>query len=219
MLEKIKVYLPDTELKSENVKSFHHEHIEYSKLYRTIQKGYSIQYTFEKRLVDHIEDVIYSPKTVWLADELISQPVDGEPTLFYPVILKTDGEYSEEGEHMHHCVATYADREQSLIISIRKDSPFGTERVTCEFDTRTKNMIQAKSFCNAKPPEEFEFAIDKVEHRIDIFRGSIKSTGKEKIPLVINGVEIKQPKVETTYDFLMQEINDHQQRIVQPLEF
>ena len=216
MLEKIKECLPDVELRSENFKAFHHEHIEYSKLHRKIQKGYSIEYVFEKSLVDHIEDVIMSPKTLWLEDEAISQPIDGEPTLFYPVILKTDAEYSEEGEHMHHCVATYADREQSLIISIRKGSPEGNDRVTCEFDTRTKRMVQAKSFCNARPPEEFKHALEKVEHRIDIYKRSIKSIGKERIPLIINGVKIEVPEKKSTGEELMDQIQRFVDRPVLP---
>jgi hypothetical protein len=190
MIAKIKEYIPETELRAQNFKDFHHEHIEYSKIERSIQKGYSIQYTFDDKLIEHIEE-----EMKFLLDS-------NEITSFYPVILKTDGEYSEEGKHMHHCVATYSDREQSIIISIREGDTSGAERVTCEFDVR-KNLIQAKSFCNAKPPERFQLAIDKLCHRVNIFRGSIKSTGKEKIPLVINGIQvpIKEEKI-NTFDFL-----------------
>jgi len=112
-------------------------------------------------------------------------------------LLKIDGEYTEEGSHMHHCVASYADKERSIIVSVREGSPTGSERVTCEFDVRDKSCVQEKYFCNAVPPERFEFALEKTRHRIKIFRGSIKSTSKEKVPLVINGVqlEIKEPDV------------------------
>lgn len=206
MIAKIKEYIPETQLRSQNFKDFHHEHIAYSKIERSIQKGYTIQYTFDDKLVNHIEKQMSFPTN---NNEVIS---------FYPVILKTDGEYSEEGSHMHHCVATYSDREQSIIISIREGDASGAERVTCEFDVK-KNLIQAKSFCNAKPPERFELAIEKLCHRVNMFSGSIKSLGKEKVPLVINGIQVS-PKEDnvTTLDFLLGQVDRYVENVI-PQDF
>jgi hypothetical protein len=192
LINKIREYIPTIELKCTNIKDFHHEHIEYSKIERSIQKGYSIEYTFDQRLIKLVEHEMVPP---------------GGVDLYIPVILKTDGEYSEEGSHMHHCVASYADREQSLIISIRKDSKFGNERVTCEFNVKSKELVQAKYFCNAVPPQEFEFAISKLSHMIKMYRGSIQSTGKQKIPLVINGIEIPMIEKKDTLAFLLDQID------------
>jgi hypothetical protein len=46
--------------------------------------------------------------------------------------------------------------------------------------------------------------IEKLKHRIETYRGSIKSTGKEKIPLVINGktIEIKEREQDAIYRML-----------------
>lgn len=184
MIAKIRKYFPETEMRATTQMEFHHEHLELSKIERTIRKGYSIQYTFEKRLVNTIEKTILNH---------VSDDTYLTATAFYPVILKTDAEYTEEGGHMHHCVASYADSEGSLIVSIRENSSCGDERVTCEYSTKTKELIQAKYFCNANPPERFENVIKELSKRIETFKGSIKSTGKEKIPLVINGVEIAPP--------------------------
>jgi hypothetical protein len=184
MIAKIRKYIPETEMKATNEMDFHHEHLELSKIERTIRKGYSIQYTFEKRMLDFIERSIIGHTS---DDETLTA------TGYYPVILKTDAQYSEEGEHMHHCVASYVDTENSLIVSIREDSQIGSERVTCEYNIKTKELIQAKYFCNAKPPERFENILTELTTRIQTFKGSIKSTGKEKIPLVINGIEISPP--------------------------
>jgi hypothetical protein len=193
MIAKIRKYIPETEMRATTQMEFHHEHLELSKIERTIRKGYSIQYTFEKRLIDTIEKVILNH---------VSDDTYFTTTAFYPVILKTDAEYTEEGGHMHHCVATYADSENSLIISLRENSSIGDERVTCEYSTKTKELIQAKSFCNAKPPERFENVIEELTKRIKKFRGSIKSTGKEKIPLLINGIEVAPPPKDEFTDLM-----------------
>lgn len=198
MINKIREYIPTIELRSQHIKDFHHEHIEYSKIERTIQKGYSIEYTFDKRLIKYIEQPI------------IGHVNDNEiviATAYYPVLLKNDGEYSEEGSHMHHCVASYADREHSIIVSIREGSTEGRERVTCEFNLQ-KDLVQAKYFCNAQPPERFKEIVDKLTHKIQSYSGSIKSTGKEKIPLVINGFEIPIIEKKSMFDFLMGQINE-----------
>ena len=188
LITRIRRYIPEMEIRCQGLKDFHNEHLELSKIERTIKKGYSIQYTFKENLIKLIE-------------ETIVPPLDGED--FYPVILKNDSQYTEEGAHMHHCVATYADRENSIIISVREKSPEGHERVTCEFDLQ-KEMVQAKYFCNAVPPERFEPIIEKLKHRVKNYRGSIKSIGKERVPLTINGrtIEIIEPERDGVYDIL-----------------
>ena len=179
MIQKIRTYIPETQLNATTGISFHNEHIELSKIERTIKKGYSIRYDFDSRLVKYIETPI----------EFIDEETK-EVITFYPYLLKTDGEYSEEGAHMHHCVATYADRETSIIVSLRLGSNVGTERVTSEFNVATKDWIQSKSFCNAMPPDIFQEPLSILKNKILSYPRSIKSKGKENIPLVINGVKI-----------------------------
>ncbi len=190
LLMRIRTHLPDVEMRAMSLSEFHNEHLEFSKIDRAIKKGFSIKYVFEERLIKHVEEPIH------FRDE------NGELIeTYYPVLLTIDAEYTEEGAHMHHCVATYADKERSVIVSVREGSKQGSERVTCEFDTSDKSCVQAKYFCNAVPPERFAFALEKIKHRMKIFRGSIKSLSKEKIPLIINGVQIEQ-KEPSPFDFL-----------------
>jgi len=191
MLIKIRRHLPDIEMRATNLADFHREHLELAKLDRAIKKGYSIKYIFEDRLIKLIENPI---KIKNENKEIIGT--------YYPVLLKIDAEYTEEGEHMHHCVASYADKEKSIIVSLREDSPIGNERVTCEYDTRDRGCVQEKYFCNAKPPERFDSALVILQDRILSFKGSIKSTAKEKIPLIINGVQIE-GKEDNLYDDLL----------------
>ena len=111
---------------------------------------------------------------------------------------------------MHHCVATYADRENSIIVSLREDSAFGSERVTSEFNAMDKNCVQSKYFCNAKPPERFGEALAILKNKVLSYPYSIKSIGKEKVPLVINGIEVK--KEPNASDLFLQLIDDYVDR-------
>lgn len=182
MLQTIRKYIPDIEMKAATLKDFHSEHIDFSSLQRTIGKGYSVKYIFDDKLINAIESPI----------------IAGDKT-YYPVLLKIDDEYTEEGEHMHHCVASYSDKDSSIIISIREDSPKGSERITCEFNTKDRKLIQSRYFCNAEPPSRFEEPLNKILHKVHFFKGSIKSIKKEHIPLVINGVQINIEKRDNNF--------------------
>jgi len=71
----------------------------------------------------------------------IELSADGETITetFYPYILKREDDYSEEGKFMHHCVATYSDKDKSIIISDRTKD--GRDRFTCEFTSQTGHMV------------------------------------------------------------------------------
>jgi hypothetical protein len=202
MIDQVREYFPDIQLRATNGKDFHTEHIELSKLQRTIKKGYSIRYNFDESMIKTIEE----PIEVMVETGEFSFPCKGIIEVkkikktFYPYILKLDNEYGEEGSHMHHCVASYADKENSIIVSLREDSVSGSERVTSEFSVNGKHCIQSKYFCNAQPPKIFEEPLAILTSRISSYKKSIKSISKEKIPLVINGVEIKAP--EPKQDFI-----------------
>lgn len=170
MIEKVRIYYPDTEMRATNWIQFNQEHVELSKIERTIKKGYNIVYTFDDKMVNVLEE-----------------PIITNDGIFNPVILKTDTEYTEEGAHMHHCVATYVDKDRSIIISLRLNSH---DRVTNEFNCHNKECYQSKSFCNASPPENFKEALEILKERVLNYKGSIHSTGKKKIPLVINGITV-----------------------------
>lgn len=190
MIAKVREYYPDTEMRATNQLDFHAEHIALSKIQNSIKKGYTIQYTFPEEFVSYIEEPI------------LTHDDDGNEVLLYPVLLKTDSEYTEEGSHMHHCVGSYADRETSIIISLRVGSKAGDERVTSEFTTDNRFCVQSKYFCNKKPPELFENPLVELIARIHTYEKSIKSIKKEHVPLVINGIVV--PKERTTQDFFLE---------------
>jgi hypothetical protein len=187
MIEQVRYYYPNTEMRATNQLDFHAEHIELSKIQNSIKKGYTIQYTFPEEFISYIEEPILG------VDE------NNDEMIFYPVLLKSDSEYTEEGSHMHHCVGSYADKEDSVIVSLRIGTTIGSERVTSEFSTHNKTCVQSKYFCNAKPPKIFEVPLEELLNRIDFYEKSIKSIKKEKVPLVINGIVVAKEK--TTQDY------------------
>lgn len=184
MIRKLTEYYPETKLRAKNWSEFHNEHLELSRMDRTIKRGYIVEYVFE----DYVEKYIQEPIKIYKQTEMGTDL--SEFTTFYPVLLKQDIEYSEEGTHMHHCVASYANKEISIIVSLRLGDPYGTDRVTNEFDVRNKECLQSRYFCNAAPPDYFVEAVERLKQRIESANFSIKSKEKKQTPLVINGKQV-----------------------------
>lgn len=183
MIKKLREYYPDMMMRAKTWQEFHNEHLELSRLERLIKKGSVIEYVFDDKLISMIEE----PIKVWELDGIVHNE---KYRMYYPVLLKQEMEYSEEGSHMHHCVASYSNKETSIIVSLRADSTVGAERVTNEFDVRDKTCTQSRYFCNQTPPEHFEDALEALKRRITNYKYSIKSTEKRVIPLTINGIEV-----------------------------
>lgn len=194
MIEKLREFIPDLHLKSKHIDDFNREHVELSKMMRFIKKGYVIEYCFSNKMVDDIESPI-KVKINLSEDESNPEWVTPE---YYPYILKREEDYDEEGSFMHHCVASYSDKEKSIIISVRTEDK--KDRVTCEFDCQTGTLIQARHFCNKQPPADIELAINELKEKTKYYArmGMLHSLDKKKVPVKINGVEvipeIKEPK-------------------------
>ena len=108
----------------------------------------------------------------------------------YPHILKREEEYGEEGSFMHHCVASYADKDKSMIVSLRTEDQM--DRVTIEYDIQTGKPIQKRHFCNAKPPEYFDVPSVVLDDKIKKLArwGILNWVEKKKVNVKINGIEI-----------------------------
>lgn len=182
MIEKLREYLPDLHLKSKHINEFNDEHLEVSKMMKLIKKGWEVEYQFADKMVSDIELPI--DLKINLDDDKF-----GDIT-FYPYILKREEDYDEEGRFMHHCVASYSDKEKSIVISIRTENK--QDRVTCEFDCQTGTLIQARHFCNNQPPADIEMAVDKLKEKTKIYArmGILHSLDKKKVPIKINGIEV-----------------------------
>ena len=184
MIKKIREFDPNFYMRSKNALEFHEEHRELSKIISAIKKGWVITYEYSESTIKDIEKPIESH---YFVDD---KETIADMIVLYPHILKREEEYSEEGSFMHHCVATYSDKDTSIIISIRNDTQ--QERVTCEFDIQTGECIQTRYFCNGIPPKMFQEAIlvlkDKV--RRNAKWGTLNWKEKKKVPIMINGKEV-----------------------------
>jgi hypothetical protein len=181
MIKRLRNYIPIS-LTSRTYKDFLNEHTELTKLISQIKKGWSIQYVFNQDMVDSIETPI--DLKIKLDEE-----ETGEIT-FYPYILKRDEDYNEEGDFMHHCVATYSDKQKSIIVSIRTKD--GKDRVTCEFHCQDGKLIQARHFCNKQPPADMMLAVEQLSIKTKKFArlGILHSIEMKKVPIIINGIEV-----------------------------
>jgi hypothetical protein len=174
-----------------NVNDFMEEHTEFSTTIAKIKKGWTTEYQFNKDMLSDME----KPVAIEINVGDKTNPKVAIMT-FYPKVLKTEEEYIEEGTFMHHCVASYADKDKSVIISMRTED--SKDRITCEFDGQSGACLQARHFCNAPIPADFDLALDTVKEKTKYYsrRGMLHHTHKKRVPLVINNIEVKPTIVE-----------------------
>lgn len=185
MISKLREYDPNIQMNARNFKEFREEHRELSKMISAIRKGWVIEYEYSEHTIRNIEEKIES---FFFIDDEEQQ---ASSVILYPHILKREEEYIEEGSFMHHCVASYANHDHSIIVSIRNENQ--SNRVTCEFNIQTGECIQHRHFCNGKPPKEFEYAIEKLKERVKTLArySKLNWLSKNKVPVKINGVEVQ----------------------------
>jgi hypothetical protein len=199
MIEKINEFDPNIRWRSTTYTDFHNEHMEFSKIISLMKKGWTMEYVFDNRMVRKVEEPI-----VVLCDDLITRT-------FVPHILKREEEYAEEGAYMHHCVAGYANKESSIIISLRLDD--GQERVTTEYEKKTGKCHQERYFCNKIPPIYFNEALEILRERVVKFsyQRLLNHIDVKKVRVKINGIEVPLPEprepVQTLLDAMRENIN------------
>ena len=79
-------------------------------------------------------------------------------------------EFIEEGKAMHHCVATYFEKRNSFILSVRQD---GVRIATVELDIHDFSIQQCRAACNEKPQRYDEICEIINSHRY-LFAQAIK---------------------------------------------
>jgi hypothetical protein len=195
MLNRIREYDPNIRMKANNITKFHLEHNELSKIISAIKKGWVIQYFYPEETIRQIQQPIKVFKSIKIGHSLMGTDMDDYITIT-PYVLTREEEYIEEGKFMHHCVASYAETDTSMIVSLRTENQ--QDRVTCEFKINDGRLVQSRHFSNGVPPKQFEFVIDAVSDLVRIHArfGTLNWLKKERVPIKINGIEIEPEKRE-----------------------
>lgn len=195
MVDRLREYDPELTINAKSIDEFYNEHSELSKMITAIKKGWVVEYQYDQKTIDVIEqplNCLYDNDTLHV---------------LYPVILKREEEYGEEGSFMHHCVASYANKDTSIIISLRDKS--GGERVTCEYQIETGRCLQKRYFCNANPPSSFEDGLLLLTEKVAQMArwGTLNWKEKKKVPVKINGVEICETLPTVRVTDIFQDVN------------
>ena len=195
MLNRIREYDPNIRMKANNITKFHTEHNELSKTISAIKKGWVIQYFYPEETIRQIQQPIKVFKSIKIGHSLMGTDMDDYITIS-PLVLTREEEYIEEGKFMHHCVASYAETDTSMIVSLRTEDE--QDRVTCEFQISSGKLIQARHFSNGIPPKQFEYIIESVSDLVRIHSrfGTLNWLKKDRVPIKINGIEIAPEKRE-----------------------
>ena len=195
MLNRIREYDPNIRMKANNRTKFHTEHMELSKIMTQIKKGWVIQYFYPEETIRQIQQPIKVFKSIDIGAGLKGTDMDDYISIT-PFVLTREEEYIEEGRFMHHCVASYAETDTSMIISLRTDDE--QDRVTCEFKISNGTLVQSRHFSNATPPKQFEHVIDAVSDLVRLHArfGTLNWLKKDRVPIKINGIEIAPEKRE-----------------------
>lgn len=145
MINKLRKFNINIHMSARNDDEFFTEHIDLTGKLSEIEKEYYSEKIFDKEFVNDIEiDCNYQ------VDD-----INFESRFF---LLKSELDYENEAKCMHHCVSSYFDNNNSIIISIREKN--SKDRVTCEIEIKTGNILQARTFCNQEPPPKFIKSVD-----------------------------------------------------------
>jgi hypothetical protein len=191
MIEQIRDYDPDCHMKAKTYEEFSSEHSELTKIIQAIKKGWVIEYQYDEKTIHLIEEPLDYVINIGTEDSpIFGMDLSMSGKKLYPHILKREEEYIEEGSFMHHCVASYADKDKSMIVSIRTEDE--SDRVTIEYDIQTGEPIQKRHFCNGVPPEYFKFTMVLLDQKIkkQARWGLLNWKEKKKVPVKINGIEV-----------------------------
>ena len=195
MLNRIREYDPNIRMKANNRTKFHTEHMELAKIMTQIKKGWVIQYFYPEETIRQIQQPIKVFKSIDIGAGLKGTDMDNYISIT-PFVLTREEEYIEEGKFMHHCVASYAETDTSMIVSLRTEDE--QDRVTCEFKISNGTLVQSRHFSNATPPKQFEHVIDAVSDLVRLHArfGTLNWLKKDRVPIKINGIEIAPEKRE-----------------------
>jgi hypothetical protein len=142
MYTELKMY-GETDLKwisdDDSKDHFRDEHLDWSDKIQFYKRGH-----YERTYPDFMYD-------------MVERPIQD----YYPVVLNNSTMYNEESSVQSNCVKTYIGKPQSIIVSLRKGSPYSEERATIEYrltkegDKIKCNRVQSLGRFNSKLDEDW----------------------------------------------------------------
>jgi hypothetical protein len=174
----------DVKLKFNTKEELVEEHEEFSRIIQSYSKG-----EIERFYGDVIDD--------------LEKPIEYEGETYYPVVLRKTYDYEKESQHQRNCVRTYAERPDCIIMSIRKGSRDGDERITVEYQYRDHELInvQERAKFNGMSSQTFSNVAKTVMVTLNI----LYKTDKLKLPKMVktfrNGKTVTQQSVFNEIDF------------------
>jgi len=145
-------YNYEFKMKFTDLSSFNSEHYEISELYTSYSKGIIVR--------------AYGD----FAEEQISESIMGFNIDYFPIVLKTTGEFNEESQHQQNCVRTYSEKPNCIIISLRAGSPNSNERATVEYRFRRNEMVRVQSLgkFNRKLESSWDLPLEILDKRLKL---------------------------------------------------
>ena len=88
---------------------------------------------------------------------------------FYPVLLTNSTQYNEESKVQSNCVRTYIEKPQNIIISLRRNTMFGSDRITVEYLITPMGFerVQNRKKYNQSTDEWDEDLMRILDYRLD----------------------------------------------------
>ena len=156
--EKLTKYGANVKVRCRNLKTFNIEHQEWSNMVQVYSSAEETRYYYEDSVLDTIEKDI---------------EINGH--IYNVSLLKTDMDYYEEGKVQNHCVGTYIDSYNSMVLSVR-DSEEVRKRMTMEFAyghdrSKKTKLIQSRMRFNKDPEGVWEELVGIVSKRVLTIKG------------------------------------------------
>ena len=154
----LKLFEPNIKWMSsdDNKSDFRHEHLDWVEKLQSYKEG-----TYYRKYPEY-------------SYQFITEPIEHDGEVYYPVLLDNSKNYNEESAMQSNCVKTYIGKSGSMIVSLRKGGADSDVRATIEYKltqglvTKTIHIdrVQSLGRFNQKLTEEWDDVLFKLDRRM-----------------------------------------------------
>jgi hypothetical protein len=154
----LKLFEPNIKWMSsdDNKSDFRHEHLDWVEKLQSYKEG-----TYYRKYPEY-------------SYQFITEPIEHDGEVYYPVLLDNSKNYNEESAMQSNCVKTYIGKSGSMIVSLRKGGVDSDVRATIEYKltqalvTKTIHIdrVQSLGRFNQKLTEEWDDVLFKLDRRM-----------------------------------------------------